>query len=70
MPIESSMKKLNEHHIVVGTPGRLKHLIELGHLRTNYIRLFVLDEADKLMDISFQKDVKYVDLILSINILI
>lgn len=36
--------------IVVGTPGRLIDLIGKNHLKTDKIELFVLDEADKLMD--------------------
>lgn len=38
--------------------GRLKQLIENGHMNTDSICLFVLDEADKLMDDSFQESVK------------
>ncbi|KAK0180760.1 hypothetical protein PV327_003111 [Microctonus hyperodae] len=53
-------KQFDNCHIVVGTPGRLKHLTELGLLKLNNIRLFVLDEADKLMDGSFQKDVNFI----------
>lgn len=51
-------KQSDNCHVVVGTPGRLKHLTELGILQLNNVRLFVLDEADKLMDGNFQKDVK------------
>lgn len=40
--------------IVIGTPGRLKQLIELNILQTQHIELFVLDEADKLMDEQFK----------------
>lgn len=40
--------------IVIGTPGRVKQLIELNILSTQSIELFVLDEADKLMDEQFK----------------
>ena len=43
--------------IVIGTPGRLKQLIELNLLKTQQIELFVLDEADKLMDEQFKKQI-------------
>lgn len=43
--------------IVVGTPGRLKQLIELNILKTHHIELFVLDEADKLMDEQFKTQI-------------
>lgn len=36
-------------HIVVGTPGRLKYLLESGYLCTDHIRQLVLDEADHLL---------------------
>lgn len=39
--------------------GRIKQLIELGMLSTASIRLFVLDEADKLLEEgSFQEQIK------------
>ena len=47
-------KLANKCQIVVGTPGRIKQLIELGIVNTQQIELFVLDEADKLMDEQFK----------------
>lgn len=44
----------NPCQIVVGTPGRIKQLIELSILKTNHVELFILDEADKLMDDQFK----------------
>ena len=44
----------------MGSPGRVKHLIQMGYLKTSNIRLFVLDEADQLMEPNFLKDIKYV----------
>lgn len=43
--------------IVIGTPGRLKQLIELNILKTTHIELFVLDEADKLMEDQFKDQI-------------
>ena len=40
-------------HIVVATPGRLLHLIEEGLIDLSEVHTLVLDEADKLMDVSF-----------------
>lgn len=37
-------------HIAVGTLGRVKHLVDTGHMNTERVRLLVLDEFDKLMD--------------------
>lgn len=45
--------------VAVGTPGRLRALIESRALATDTIRQFVLDEADRLMESSFSKDIKF-----------
>ncbi|KAG7187785.1 hypothetical protein KM043_016823 [Ampulex compressa] len=60
MPIEEDKKKLKGCHIAVGAPGRIKHLIDKGFLKINNTRLFILDEADKLMENSFQTDINYI----------
>lgn len=58
MPFEEDKKKLAACHIAVGAPGRVKHLIEDGCMKTRDVRLFVLDEADKLVEPSFQKSIE------------
>jgi len=40
--------------IVVGTPGRISHLIRQGCLKTDNIRSFVLDEADEMLSVGFK----------------
>ncbi|KDR23297.1 putative ATP-dependent RNA helicase DDX20 [Zootermopsis nevadensis] len=67
LPFEEDRQKLQHCHIAVGAPGRVKHLIEKGCLKTDNIRLFVLDEADKLMEPSFLKDINYIFSVLSGN---
>lgn len=42
---------------VVGTPGRVLDLIEQGELKTDDISLFILDEADEMLDMGFQDDI-------------
>ncbi len=44
---------------VVGTPGRLRDLIERKHLHLEDFGIFVLDEVDLMVDIGFIRDVKY-----------
>ena len=44
--------------ILVATPGRLLDLIGQGVIRLNDIQLFVLDEADRMLDMGFVNDVK------------
>ncbi|KAG0226683.1 DEAD (Asp-Glu-Ala-Asp) box polypeptide 20 [Actinomortierella wolfii] len=57
LPVKEDKKRLLDCSIVVGTPGRVRQLIESGDLKTSQIRLLVLDEADKLMEEAFQGDV-------------
>ena len=38
--------------------GRIKFLIENGFLKTDSMRLFILDEADKLLEDNFQEQIK------------
>ena len=40
--------------------GRIKQLIEERIFNTESVRLFILDEADKLLEDSFQEVIKYV----------
>lgn len=54
---ENGSNRRRSSQIVVGTPGRIKQLIELGILKTQFIELFVLDEADKLMDEQFKSQI-------------
>jgi translation initiation factor 4A len=44
-------------HIVVGTPGRMYHMLEKGFLNTDSIKLIVLDEADKMLELGFKEQV-------------
>jgi len=46
-------------NIVIGTPGRLKDLIEQRVLYLEDFSIFVLDEVDLMVDIGFINDVKY-----------
>jgi len=44
--------------ILVATPGRLLDLLEQRHLKLDAIEIFVLDEADRMLDMGFITDVK------------
>jgi len=46
--------------ILVATPGRLNDLIGQGHISLQDIRIFVLDEADRMLDMGFIHDVRKV----------
>ncbi|MBU0516689.1 MAG: DEAD/DEAH box helicase [Proteobacteria bacterium] len=46
--------------VLVATPGRLLDLMGQGHLRLDRIEVFVLDEADRMLDMGFLPDIKRV----------
>jgi ATP-dependent RNA helicase RhlE len=46
--------------VLIATPGRLLDLINQGHIHQNRIEFFVLDEADRMLDMGFIHDVKKV----------
>ena len=41
-------------HVVVGTPGRIQELIDQGALSLECVRVLVLDEVDRMLDMGFQ----------------
>ncbi len=46
--------------IVVGTPGRVRDLIERGVLKLDGVETFVLDEADRMLDMGFIEDIEFI----------
>ncbi|WP_242927445.1 DEAD/DEAH box helicase [Pontibacter vulgaris] len=46
--------------IVVATPGRLLDLIDQGIVQLQNLKVFVLDEADRMLDMGFAPDVKQI----------
>tara|TARA_B110000003_G_scaffold276290_1_gene321970 strand:- start:14 stop:1381 length:1368 start_codon:yes stop_codon:yes gene_type:complete len=46
--------------ILVATPGRLLDLINQGHIDITHVEFFVLDEADRMLDMGFIHDIKKV----------
>uniref|UniRef100_A0A8C0QXK9 Probable ATP-dependent RNA helicase DDX20 n=1 Tax=Canis lupus dingo TaxID=286419 RepID=A0A8C0QXK9_CANLU len=60
-PLSQDKTRLKKCHIAVGSPGRIKQLIELDYLNPGSIRLFILDEADKLLEEgSFQEQINWI----------
>jgi ATP-dependent RNA helicase RhlE len=46
--------------IVIGTPGRVCDLLSTGELKLHLVRYFVLDEADRMLDLGFIRDIRRV----------
>ncbi|HPF71915.1 MAG TPA: DEAD/DEAH box helicase [Candidatus Krumholzibacteria bacterium] len=58
---EPQVRKLREGvDMVVATPGRMIDLCEQGHVRLEHLEVFVLDEADRMLDMGFVQDVRLV----------
>jgi ATP-dependent RNA helicase RhlE len=52
-------RSLGEHpRLLVATPGRLLDLMQQGLVRLGHVRHFVLDEADRMLDMGFIHDVR------------
>ena len=43
--------------VLVATPGRLIDLENQGHLSLSKVEIFVLDEADRMLDMGFKRDI-------------
>lgn len=46
--------------LVVGTPGRVMDHMRSGRLNLSTVRIAVLDEADRMLDLGFRKDIEYI----------
>jgi len=44
--------------IVIGTPGRLIDHLERGTLKLNQLKMVILDEADRMLDMGFRDDIQ------------
>jgi ATP-dependent RNA helicase RhlE len=46
--------------VIIGTPGRLKDLLQQGELKLDAIKSVVLDEADQMLDMGFLPDMQFI----------
>lgn len=57
--IMGQIRELPRTEIVVGTPGRIIDLMERGNLNFKNLKMLVLDEADRMLDMGFVNDIEY-----------
>ena len=61
MPYHHQIKDLARGaDIIIATPGRLIDHMENGRIDLSSIRMLVLDEADRMLDMGFTEDVHYI----------
>lgn len=61
LPIMRQIKTLDMGvNIVIGTPGRVKDLIERNKIKMEEFKTIVLDEADRMLDMGFIDDMRLI----------
>jgi ATP-dependent RNA helicase RhlE len=59
MNIDRQIRDLKRRpHVIIGTPGRLMDLMKRRDLKLDHIRMLVLDEADRMLDMGFINDIR------------
>lgn len=60
MPIVKQFRELRQKpEIVIGTPGRIKDHVERGELSLSTFNIAVLDEVDRMVDMGFINDIRF-----------
>jgi len=49
----------SQNNFIIGTPGRLIDLVKRGTLKLNGVHTVVLDEADRMLDMGFINDIRF-----------
>ncbi len=58
-PMDRQIRHLRDGaHVVVGTPGRLLDHLDRGTLQLGAVRIVVLDEADRMLDMGFRDEME------------
>jgi superfamily II DNA/RNA helicase len=57
VPLRAQAERARSAHVVVATPGRLQDLLDRRTLDVGAVRILVLDEADRMLDMGFKPQV-------------
>ncbi len=61
-PVQKNLEVIDRFRpeIIIGTPGRIKDLIDRGALDLRGVKVLTLDEADVMLDMGFIEDIEYI----------
>jgi len=55
--VRENMRNMGTAHVIVVTPGRVFAMIKRNALKTEAIKMFVLDEADEMLSRGFREEI-------------